>query len=776
MDINARPSWPTFTLGIIFPLVVIVLELVFSISSDFYFIPMPSIFHVLLVAGVPLSNFLIWRALGNPNNLAKPVILSWLSTLSIAVAFYYTLVYLPVLPMAIIGIIIFGMGLLPYGPLSALYGAWSYRKVLISHKAMPALPRYQLLKSIAIIFILLTIIDIPKSATLIGMKLAASEHAQTQEQGITLISSIGSLGPLIDLSYEQNIVPSAALGFIIGEFMNANERNSNHARTVLFKVTGKSYLDFQARKTEPSGFDFIFRDTNQASDNVGQILPYLQLVSSNIDGDINVEDGFSYVEWTMEVKNDDVQQREARFALQLPPEAVVSRVTLWVNGEPQEAAFAKTSQVKQAYTNIVRRRLDPFLVTSNGPQRIMLQAFPVPRKGGKMKFKVGITSAFDFATQKQASVNLPRLIKRNFTLAPQLNHSLWLESKTPFTMGEGSKAKPIDDGSYRLTQQLDYSLVESGFINMQAKREKGAKNKAFSTIDGMEVNQELRLISNKPKDRILLVLDASASMASHLLSINNALACIPNGMRVDIIRADEHTTSMTIEQWSNSDTEQVKAFILAANRDRGFDNMPALIKALKQLEGDDSAQLLWIHGPQPIVFSATSNMLEQTLTRIKSIPPVAVYSIDASVNKAFNNLNWLSTAQQVNQSNEVEKELGDFFKNRLHPQKQWKMHRTLQQTLTPQKQQNSHVARLWAFDEIRRLIDAKDYEQAGLLGEKYQLVTPVTGAVVLETKAQYDENDLQQVDQEIVPQVPTPAPIYLLLPGIFAMLWFKRKK
>ncbi|MGE9296684.1 MAG: hypothetical protein ACQKBV_10385 [Puniceicoccales bacterium] len=38
-----------------------------------------------------------------------------------------------------------------------------------------------------------------------------------------------------------------------------------------------------------------------------------------------------------------------------------------------------------------------------------------------------------------------------------------------------------------------------------------------------------------------------------------------------------------------------------------------------------------------------------------------------------------------------------------------------------------------------------------------QLVTPVSGAVVLENQRQYDENDLEPADPDSVPNVPEPA-------------------
>jgi len=58
----------------------------------------------------------------------------------------------------------------------------------------------------------------------------------------------------------------------------------------------------------------------------------------------------------------------------------------------------------------------------------------------------------------------------------------------------------------------------------------------------------------------------------------------------------------------------------------------------------------------------------------------------------------------------------------------------------------------------------------------YQLVTPVSGAVVLETVQQYEQAGLEPVDEATVPTIPEPQTIFLM--GIVAvmLLWAVIKK
>jgi hypothetical protein len=78
------------------------------------------------------------------------------------------------------------------------------------------------------------------------------------------------------------------------------------------------------------------------------------------------------------------------------------------------------------------------------------------------------------------------------------------------------------------------------------------------------------------------------------------------------------------------------------------------------------------------------------------------------------------------------------------------------------KEASKHVARLWAFDEVLRLIAQRQTEAAVRLAALYQLVTPVSGAVVLETQQQFQQAGLKPVDAQAVPTVPEPGPMLLL--------------
>ena len=88
---------------------------------------------------------------------------------------------------------------------------------------------------------------------------------------------------------------------------------------------------------------------------------------------------------------------------------------------------------------------------------------------------------------------------------------------------------------------------------------------------------------------------------------------------------------------------------------------------------------------------------------------------------------------------------------------------------------SKHLARLWAFDEAKRFIVARQVANAIKVGGAYQLVTPVTGAVVLESKQQFDQAGLSPVDSQSVPTVPEPATLLLAAIGVVLLYMFRRR-
>jgi hypothetical protein len=80
------------------------------------------------------------------------------------------------------------------------------------------------------------------------------------------------------------------------------------------------------------------------------------------------------------------------------------------------------------------------------------------------------------------------------------------------------------------------------------------------------------------------------------------------------------------------------------------------------------------------------------------------------------------------------------------------------------------------MDEINRILSDNDPDNRDALelATKHHLVTPISGAVVLETQEQYIENNLQPVDVANVPSIPEPGTLILLIFALLLLVYGRR--
>src|SRR5262249_44702612 len=200
--------------------------------------------------------------------------------------------------------------------------------------------------------------DVPGAATRLGIEWISSNDSSERARGLTMLRIFGDDDLLLRLSYGSAGGPTGLLSALV-MFRAPNwpwtrQRqlvpSSAEAREIYYRVHG---IPFNAKplprgNNRPSPFgDFQF-DDDHGGTQVGGRLNGLYLVSSRIDGSISSDDAIAYLEWTVEFRNFSTIDRETRLELVLPPNAVVSRATLWVNGEEREAAYGGRGEVRAA--------------------------------------------------------------------------------------------------------------------------------------------------------------------------------------------------------------------------------------------------------------------------------------------------------------------------------------------------------------------------------------------------------------------------------------------
>jgi len=776
------PGAPSLVLGVIFPAIVVAIELVSRMCASAFFDPMPTIWHVLAVSFVPAGNLLVWLHLHNDMRWRA----RWPAFVNggaVAIAAFYALLFLPLLPVALVAIA-FGIGVFPFAPACACVAALLLRKDFRARHVHEAATG-AFLVGIAAGLTFLLALDAQQAATRLGIEWVASSVPAQRERGLALLRTIGDDSLLLRLCYDTSGRPTGLLSalVLIGEniWLNPGQRqiaqSPAEVREIYYRVHGEPFnvrpAPFENGKW--SRFAEFQTDDDHGGAQVGGRLKGLSLASSRLDGVVMGDDAVSYLEWTFEVRNSEPLDREVRLQLALPPGGVVSRATLWINGEEREAAYGGREQVRAAYQRVaVVQRRDPLLVTTRGADRVLVQAFPVPRNGGTIKFKIGITAPLEIAEPATARLALPAIVDRNFSFAPEASHAVWIESKQALaTSAAGLTSSRVEIRRFRVAGTIDDGAL-SGTRQVLTVERHADMNRAVARIgEEVPVVQEIAPAASV-ETAMMLVIDGSARLAGRTAGLIEALDAIPPGTRVGAIIAAEPTRTVAPAPWSEAQKQAVAELLRSASFSGGQDNVPALVEALQMLEAEPSAALLWIHGPQPVSFRGSAARLEQASVRLSRLPDVALYAVEPGPNEVLPDAPWAWSARSLPQTSSPKVDLAGYFARLSGQGSAYSIRRSQGQPADGLAPGPDHIARLWARDrvlELMRANPAHNRAAAVALATQYHLVTPISGAVVLETTQQYDESRLTPVTQATVPTVPEPQEWVLALIACAALLW-----
>lgn len=756
-----------------------------------FFDPLPSWFHALLIATVPVVNFAGWRQVcGSAWPARYRPVLRVLWGVALAVSLWYGIRFVAVLPIALIGlvaIIYFGLGLLALLPLAPYIGLGG---LLAHHQRFdePGQGRGKLAGFTGATLALLAMLA-SSFATAHGLRLAASEEPAEQVRGIQFLRQWGDRSLLADRCFGAS---RSEFGF--GDLMDplrAIGHTPDELQRIFYRAYGQPfYMTSAAGKRnglrgERSRVDVAF-DRGQGGDNVGQGVSGLSLAASRIDGQVEPALASAYLEWTLEFANSASVEREARAQIALPPGGVVSRLTLWVNGEEREAAFSGKSQVKAAYQKVVQARRDPVLVTSCGEDRVMMQCFPVPRDGGTMKVRLGITVPLDLLSAESASLRLPVFLERNFNLLRLAHNDVWIEGAADLRAdGADWIAATNKAGAVALHGSLAPATVLEGIAPLRMKREAGS---SFVCPDPIVKTQtivtQFAVHTAAPPARIVFALDASVGMKEPLMKALAALPARWPGAEIAwVAAANEAVASSSPRPWDDGALDDVGRFMGGLAFGGGQDNAPALLKAWDLAAARPHSLVVWLHGPgQELISSADA--LRQRMERSPGGPRVHDIQIGAGPHRLVEQLESLSGYRGEGVVAEASGVLKDWCASRVAGLS-YDVVRTRVEESPPGavRVDSPHAARLWAWTEVQTLLDRHvpvETEKAAQLAAQYYLVTPVSGAVVLETAQQFAEAGLSPMSASVATVVvPEPATVLMALFGAAVLglrVWRRRRR
>jgi hypothetical protein len=210
----------------------------------------------------------------------------------------------------------------------------------------------------------------------------------------------------------------------------------------------------------------------------------------------------------------------------------------------------------------------------------------------------------------------------------------------------------------------------------------------------------------------------------------------------------------------------------------GQDNVPALEAAWDEAE-KRGAVVVWIHGPQPVGI-APADALLQRWDRRPDGPRLVAFPLAPGPNRVLEALDGVAAVSSAVREGHVQEDLERLLESWSRPASLPVATRIRSEGSAPgdpASKTSDHLVRLWAREETLRLSAAPATLAAATeLAAAYRLVTPVTGAVVLETAAQYQAAGLTPGSAANVPTIPEPETWALLVLVLCAAAYAARRR
>jgi hypothetical protein len=516
------------------------------------------------------------------------------------------------------------------------------------------------------------------------------------------------------------LLPPNGTRFGLGYVHPFGEPGSYNDEILYYRLTGKSF----AKEVPPAS------DQNLGTQVIGSKAPGLAASSSNIDGSFDSRSATASLNWTMTLVNKSQIAQEARALLTLPPGAVVSRVTFWINGQPHEAAFGSVERTKGAYQWIVQKHRDPLLVTYAGDQKVFVQAYPVPAFGGKVKLRIGIKTPLALTDLHHCSLSCPSLLFSNFNDADNVQINL---------NGDGYSA-------------INSTVHSSGLADQTFAINRPSNDLQIASADYYATGKQFMLETLVPKklepsSKTVFVIDPSTSMREHAKEIVDALRSLKATSNATVIfdcedRIGSPTEFLTIPEEMPLE-DGLKKF-LASNFKGGYSNESAVLQGLQSAAAATNGTVVWIHGPQPM----TPIFPDLEMLGLFRHPKLIDFPIEENSNQ-LKSL-WETASSRNVIAYEPWQRHGSIASNleqvlhRLYDQSQVS-YQPVQEIVSDLKgikiekrrELAAELSALWASKEVEALNKAGRTKDAEDLGSRYRIISKYSAATVLERDSDY---------------------------------------
>jgi hypothetical protein len=778
-----RDGW-TVLCGVVLPILALVVELTSNICAEMFFDPLRSTLHVVGYASIAaLMTWLVVCDRAAPAVLARQ---HAAAHVVLGVTLFFAAYFTPMLPISAVAILAIGLGFLSLSPFIVLLTLIGWLRRL--HREDPALPIAARVGWCAAGLLAMVFADPLGTWTRVRLHAATTGTPVTRAVAIDQLRRYSS-ADVVARVFEEGLRPATdPIAYCLTDAeWNGDERLSR----VVFQAFGES-LPLPRGPRSRFGFDENFDvDGRFASpvlrDGFATHERAVRLQRSAYDTHVDPVAATIVTTWEIEFENPRMWPAEAIGTILLPARAVVGGLTLWVDGQPREAAFGTRSNVSTAYREVTARGRDPALVVSDGPRRVRLSCFPIPPQG-RMRMRLHVIGALSPDPTGLADVALPCFEKGDFAVAADgfapVRHSVVIAG----ALGVARMSPALRaDAEDRLTGALTHADLAARPTVARIAVVEPTRARLWNDDSGVTWSAKAATSAVPGASAFVVVIDASRGMDGRLRTVADALDAIDPRFDVAIVLAGDRPELLTTGGISPALPTRVRE---ATQRLRvvpcvgGRDNAAALTLALDLIGPRDDARIVWVHAPQAMSLEGESQLAIalDLASRAPRVVSIATTAVADSVLRGFREAG-LDVDERVDA--DVGQALASAFVDvetagapaRLVCARADDAARATGLRV-------EHAADIWrrlaVYDDVLRLVGttrADHVEQAQKLAIAARLVTPVTGAVVLETDAQYQRFGLSAPEPASAEISAAPEPeTYLMLALAGLALFFVRAR
>jgi len=836
---HARAGWAVF--AVLLSGLAVVVELVSHTCAGFFFDPLPDLLSVsaylFLALTIALNEVLLGR-LRTRKDLFPPVLiwaerrridLRWLlwgaviaTGAALAVAASYTVMFLPLTPLALMPFGWMGFSFCALSPAVNLTLVLLQLRTLTRRQSdfkMTSPGRALAAAMLGFGAAGLLLVGRPVA---VGACIERAAHRPGDREGdLARLRLLRAEPEILNLCYRSSTSAWVASGQALERTGEAPD--PAEYRRLYYLVTGRPFESADASRVLGRGRSWGFDQgdpaiEDQGGEMVGRAVKGLSLTGSRIDGVLDPDAETAYCEWTLTFSNGTAAPQEARAEILLPEGGVVDKVSLWINGEERPAAFGPRSVVRAAYEEVaVVQQRDPLLVTAKDTGRVLAQCFPVPANGS-MKIRLGMSAPLVWDSGLQRFRWSPPAFQQvNFRLPAALRHPIWMEGHWPEATaaleGRGWSAvagpAPAAHPLHR-TQTARAELAAADILHPPVLLIRRTQAPCAGDRVGVWTRRSAPDdLPTGPVDLVVL-LDPTVDMKEALPpQVRNALAGrlsgLPPGSQVRLIDAREWMagSSDAATEWMPASGARPGASALrrwwgGRRFEGGAEPAAALSRAWDEASGRPGlSAVIWLHGATPPDF-AQAEALAQRLSRRVDGPRVIGVQLRPGPDALMDELAGLPGVFALAGRDGVDV-LGQAMRLAAR--------RSRNGGQLPMGGREPAISGLYcAADQAPRLAPGRrstpserlaaasaalapwyagkrtgrELETAQKLAINWRLVTPMSGAVVLETQEQYQRHKLSDAaPSSSIPSVPEPGTLAMLtvaggLAGVGA--WRRRRR